>query len=161
MTVGGLVETHWAPRSRRERVLLVLLGLSLILFALWYGVLSPLRRAAGNATLHLERAAATLSDVEANAAEILRSRGAAALGETGFEEALLASASASGVTLTRNRMESTREITVWAEAVDPGALFGWIRVLRLAHGVTVTNLTATRDETGALALEARFAWGAP
>jgi len=159
MRIGDSFLSLWHARSRREQILLLALTVCVAMVAAWYGVASPLRRAAGSAEAHHARAAQAATDVEAAVAEIAGSKGLATLPADGFEEAVLASAAASGLTLDRNRMENAREITIWANAAEPAALFNWIETLQQAHGVVVTNLTATRNEDGALQVEARLARG--
>ncbi len=150
----------WTMRSQREQVLLLTAGALFVALVAWYGVATPFRSAAADAETHRIRAAQQWADVESAVNEIRAANGGAALPEGGIEDAVMASAEVSGVALERNRVESPREITVWAKGVDHAALFTWIKLLQKAHGVVPANLTATRDEDGALDVELRLAGAA-
>lgn len=150
-----MIAPFWTARSPREQFLLATLGVLFAAFVGWYGVALPLQRAAASADAHRARAAQAWADVQAGVTETAGS-GGAGLPDGGIEEAVMASAEASGVALERNRVENAREITVWAKGVDPGALFAWMRTLQKAHGVAAANVTAVRDADGALDVELRF-----
>lgn len=151
-----MIAQFWNGRSTREQGLLIVLAASFAVFVAYYGIMLPLQRAALSADAHRARAAQQWADVQAGAGEI------ASLGNaSGIEEAVTASAEASGVTLERSRVESPREITVWVKGTEPGALFSWLLLLQKAHGVVAANVAATRDDEGALDAELRFAGALP
>jgi general secretion pathway protein M len=151
----------WGARSRREQILLTVLAMLALLFLAWFGIASPLRRAAASADAGYTRAIQQLAIVETARREIMGSSGIAPLPDGGMAEAVTASAAASGMALARTRVESEREMTIWLSAVDARTFFAWAETLRKAHGVVVSNLTATRNEEGTLDVEALFARGAP
>jgi general secretion pathway protein M len=144
----------WNVRSPRERGLLAIVAVLVAGLVAWYGVALPLRRVAVATDAYRARAIADMADAEWAAKAI------GALPDGGIEEAVMASAEASGIMLDRKRMENAREITVWVKDADPGSLFGWLQTLQKAHGVVPSNLTATRDGEGVLDVEIRLLGGA-
>jgi type II secretory pathway component PulM len=158
---NSTLATLWHARSRREHTILIALAAVVAGFTCWYGVASPLRRAAASAGAERSRAAQELALVEAAQREIAGEAGLAPLPSGGMEEAVSVSAAASGIALARTRIGGDREITIWASAVDPRAFFGWVLTLRKAHGIVVSNLTAARKEDGTLDVEALLSGGAP
>ena len=145
----------WKMRSARERGLLLLLSILVLGFVAWYGIASPLSQAAGRSEMHLERAAALLGEVESSRAAIA---GMAVPTDVSLDDVLTLSATEAGFVLEKHS-ENAREATVLGRAPDSATLFAWIEMLRKNHGLTVTNLTAARENEGALRVEAVFARG--
>jgi len=152
MTLGSNTATEWwRTRSARERGLVLLLGVIALALVAWYGIASPLRRAAERSEMHRARAAEVLHEVEAARAEM----GAIAIPSgAALEDVLTLSAAEAGFALETHREENAREIAVSGHAADPAALFGWITMLRTNHGLVVANLTAAREDNGALRVDA-------
>jgi type II secretory pathway component PulM len=151
MTLGfDTANQWWRLRSTRERgLLLLLVALGLTLIA-WYGMASPLRRAAQQSDMHRANATQLLREVEsartAMDAIVIPS-------DAELEDVLKLSAAEADFVLETYRDESAREISVSGHAADPAALFGWITMLRRNHGLVVANLTVVRDENGVLRVE--------
>lgn len=151
------VNQWWGGRSARERGLLLLLAAIGLALIAWYGMASPLRRAAEQSEAHRARAAQLLREVEIARAEI----GAISVPSgAALEDVLTLSAAEAGFELETQREQNAREIAVSGHAAGPDALFGWIEMLRKNHGLVVTNLSAARDENGTLRVEAVLMRGA-
>lgn len=146
----------WGTRSARERTLLALLAFIVLGFVAWYGVASPLRLVAERSEAHRARAAALLSEVETSSAAIGRM---ASPSDASLADILTLSATEAGFNLEKHTEQSGRETTVFGRASDPDALFAWIEMLRRNHGLTVANLTVTREQDGALRAEAALVRG--
>lgn len=141
----------WRLRSARERSLLVLLAAIGFALIAWYGIASPLRRAAQQSEIHRANAAQLLREVERARAEM----GALVTpSDAALEDVLTLSAAEAGFALETHREENQREVAVSGHAADPAALFGWIEMLRTNHGLVVVNLTVAREENGELRAEA-------
>ena len=152
MTLDMHEATHWwRARTGRERALLSLLVIVVLGLGAWYGVASPLKRAAERADMHRARAAALLSEVEASGAVIGRM---AVPTDASLDDVLTLSATEAGFTLEKHTEQGARETAVQGHASDPAALFAWIEMLRRNHGFTVANLTVAREQDGALCAEA-------
>lgn len=158
MTLGIDAATQWwSGRSARERGLLVLLGVVLFGLLAWYGVVSPLDRAADLSERHLARAAALLSEVETSRAAIGHM---VVPTDASLEDVLTLSATEAGFVLEKHSEASARETMVQGRAAEPAALFAWIEMLRKNHGLTVTNFTAKREDDGGLRVQVVFMRGA-
>jgi type II secretory pathway component PulM len=145
MTIAAGAKLLWSERSGRERLLLAIAAVLLGGTLLWYGIAAPLRDGRDEAAAHLAQAAETQSVIDAAAA--LEQPAASA-------EQILASLAPEGLRLDRHDIGDAGEITVRATAPDPASLFGWIRVLQEEFGVAVANLTVSRNNDGAFAVEA-------
>jgi type II secretory pathway component PulM len=141
----------WRARNARERGLLLLLAFIVFGFAAWYGIASPLSRAAERSEMHRTRAAALLREVENSRASIARM---AIPTDASLDDVLTLSAAEAGFALENHSEENARETTVQGHAPEPAALFGWIEMLLRNHGLIVTNLTTAREQDGALRVEA-------
>jgi len=157
MRNGSTMNAWWRERSARERALLALLSFVALALIAWYGVASPMRSAAQRSEMHRVRAAELLNEVESARTAIGRMVIPA---DAALDDVLKLSAAEAGFTLDKHNEENAREITVWGHAPEPAALFGWIMMLRKNHGLMVANLTASRDEDGALQVEAVLVRGA-
>jgi type II secretory pathway component PulM len=156
MTFGfDTANQWWMMRNRRERHLMVLLAILTLGLIAWYGIASPLSLAAERSEIHLDRAAALLSEVERSRAAI---GGMAIPIDTTLDDVLMLSAIEAGFELEK-RDDSAREITVQGRAPNPATLFSWIEMLRKNHGLTVANLTVERETDSTLRVEAIFARG--
>ncbi|MBI1406999.1 MAG: type II secretion system protein M [Caulobacter sp.] len=139
----------WAARSPRERTMLMIMGLILLLVLGWYGVAQPLSRGVTASEQRARRAAAMLSDLEAAARVGGISPGAAAAGARQPLTAVVdATAQAAGVTVDRRREETDGRLTVWLTGVSPTVMMTWLTALAQAHGVAVTDITASRLDNG-------------
>jgi type II secretory pathway component PulM len=129
------------------------LGLVLAVLLIWYGVLTPLRWAAGEAAERRARAVAGLALTQDMARE---SAGGRPKPARSLAAVVDASAAAAGVVIDRRREEADGRLTIWIGAVDPKTLMQWIVILRRGHGVAVTALTATRADAASLEVEIAF-----
>ena len=146
----------WKGRSPRERSLLALLAAISFGLVSWYGIASPLSRAAASSDMHRSRAAALLREVEDSRAIMTRM---AIPTDKSLGDLLMLSALEAGFTLDQHSEANAGETAVRGRASDSAALFAWIDMLRKNHGLTVSNLTAEREKDGGLRVEASFMWG--
>ena len=144
-------------RTRREQILLAIMGVMLIAILGWFAVVTPIQGWRENAAERRIEAADALASVQADVARI---NAAARSGPTGsgepIEPLLIRTAEQSGLTLVRQQAESDGAQTAWLEGAPPQAAFGWIATLEASHGVTVSNLTALKSPEGGLDLQVSF-----
>lgn len=150
MSATERLRTWWFERSGRERLMLEGLGLVLALLLTWYGILTPLRWAAGEAADRRARAVAGLALTQNMAPASVGGRPGAARSLT---QVVDSSAAATGVVIDRRRQDADGHLTIWIDSVDPKTLMQWIVILRRAHGVAVTGLTATKADAASLQIE--------
>jgi type II secretory pathway component PulM len=106
--------------------------------------------------MHRSRAAALLREVED--ARSLIARMAIPTAET-LGDVLELSAAEAGFTLETQSETNEGQTTVHGHASGPAALFAWIEMLRKNHGLTISNLTAERENDGTVRVEAIFVRG--
>lgn len=147
------LRTWWFERSGRERWMLAGLGLVLTLLLIWYGVLTPLRWAVGEAADRRARAVAGLALTQDMTRASVGGRAGPA---RSLAEVVDGSAAATGIVIDRRRQDADGRLTIWVDAVDPKTLMQWIVILRRAHGVAVTALTATKADAANLEVEIAF-----
>jgi general secretion pathway protein M len=149
--MNGLVERAadaWSQRSSREQVMLAVMGLLLIVVLGWFGVVQPLGRAVDASRDKAAEASARLAGIEA----IGRAGGPGltAAASQPLGAIVDATAQAAAVTIDRRREEPDGRLTVWLTSVEPGVMMGWLTSLAQAHGVAVTDVTASRLDGGLL-----------
>ncbi|MDP1874249.1 type II secretion system protein GspM [Phenylobacterium sp.] len=151
----------WTTRSRREQVLLGLMGALLLGFLLWFAVASPLRSAAQDASAHLTRALADEAVVDAARAEIARLGEAAPRAQrSGSVERVVSDTAAAGG-LTVVRVEIDDQNGVQAVVSGPStAVLPWIALLQAEHAIVARHLTLLKGDVGELDVDATFAGAA-
>ena len=160
--MNGLLERGvdaWRQRSPREQVMLAVMAIALIAVLGWFGVVEPLGRAVESSRDKAAQAGARLAGIEA----IGRAAGPGLT--AGSSEPLAAivdaSAQAAAVTIDRRREEPDGRLTVWLTSVEPGVMMGWLTSLAQAHGVAVTDVTASRLDGGLLEAQITLEQPAP
>lgn len=126
-------------------------------FLYWYGGVVPLRKLAASAEARYDREAESLMALRDTLAAIRASREATPrppAGE-GYSTAILASAPAAGVSVSRQRAHGDGGLAVGVDAVDAPALFAWLEALRSTHGITPDTLDVGRRD-GRLHAELAF-----
>ncbi len=153
MTALNQARAWWLGRSDRERLMLG--GLAVVLAALvaWYGVVTPLRRAADVMADRRARAEAGLALAKAALGPGGR-RPAAAAGP--LAATVDASAAAAGIAIERRREDADGRLTVWIASIEPQVLMQWLVTLRDGHGVTVAALSAAKTDRASLEVEIAF-----
>ncbi|MBX3479204.1 MAG: type II secretion system protein M [Caulobacter sp.] len=143
------LRTAWTARSPRERIMLTGLGLIIALVVGWYGMVQPLAHGVAASEQRARRAAAMLADLEAAARAGGASPGAvAAEARQPLTAVVAATAQAAGVTVDRRREEPDGRLTVWLTGVSPTVMMTWLTALAQAHGVAVSDITASRLDNG-------------
>lgn len=152
----------WQARTRREQILLGVMGAALLAFLFWFGVQRPIAQAKAAAAVRYDRALADRAVTEAAAARIsaLEGRQAVQAKRVPAAEAVNASAAAAGLTLARVEPGADGGVQAAVGGVAPAQLFGWLASLQRDYGVTPRHLTVVKDDAGGLSADASFAGGA-
>lgn len=127
----------WQARQPRERVMLAVMAVSIGAFAYWYGGVAPLRNLAASARADHERSAARLAVVRGHLVAVREARAAAPALPDGdaYAAILLDTASAAGISVSRQRARGAGGLAVGIDAVDAAPLFSWLDTLRSVHGI--------------------------
>lgn len=151
MTILDRVQAWWLGRSDRERLLLGGLGIVLAALIGWYGIVTPLGRAAALVDAQRQEAESGLALAKAAAG---RSAGRPSAGSSRSLAAIVdASAAAVGIAIERRREDADGSLTVWIPSVQPGLLMQWILALRTGQGVAVSALVVSRADASSLEVE--------
>lgn len=152
----------WQARTRREQILLGVMGAALLVFVLWFGVQRPIAQGKAAAAERYERALTDRTVVEAAARRIsaLRREAGGEVKRIPVAEAVNASAAAASLTLASVAPEADGGVQAKVGGVAPGQLFGWLASLQRDYGVTPRHLTVIKDDAGGLSADASFAGGA-
>jgi general secretion pathway protein M len=144
----------WRLRSRREQVLLAILGALFALVLAWLLVIRPVgdrlsaaRERHGAAILALAEA----KDRAAAIGRLERERPAALAGSV--QEDVARSASAAGFQLSRIESDGPNRVVLAIEAARPQALFAWVSEMETARGLVVERLTATSNSDKTLSVQ--------
>ena len=159
---SSALQAWWGGRSRREQMLVALMGLSLAGFLLWFGLVSPLASAAEAAEARRAQAVQDKLAVDRTLAAIARLGPAAARPISSRPLGALVSetAAAAGVELARVEADPAGGVRVAVAGASPTVLFPWLATLQREHGVAPRHLTVLKAEGGGLALDATLDRGA-
>jgi general secretion pathway protein M len=144
----------WSARSRRERILLLIL---LVLFGItlaWLLVVRPLGESLASARERHGEAVIALAEAKAGAAAIgrlERERPPSASGPV--ERIVTESASAAGFQLSRIQSEAAGKVSLAMEAARPQALFSWVSEMETKNGLIVERLTANANSDRTLSAQ--------
>lgn len=130
-------------RSRRERVLILGLGLLAVVAVLWYGLALPLMRAREAATLRIETAAELSSRLRTTPAAV-GAPGVAPL-EGALADVVARRAEAAGLALTRVEPDAAGEgASIGIDNARYDAVMPFVAALEGADGAQVRNLSVER-----------------
>ncbi|MFT4933700.1 MAG: general secretion pathway protein M [Pseudoalteromonas distincta] len=148
----------WTGRSRREQILLGVMGALAAGLLLWFGVAAPLRGAAQDASTHLARALADEAVVDAAVTEVARlGEGSPARARSASVESLVAETAATAG-LEVIRIEPAAE-GGGVQAVVSGpstVVLPWIAGLQADHAIAARHLTLLKGDVGELDVDATF-----
>ncbi|WP_394004704.1 type II secretion system protein GspM [Luteimonas sp. WGS1318] len=151
------VSRWWQQREPRERWMLGLMTAAIAAFVLWYGLLTPLRKAADAAQARHEHATLALLQAELQLAQLRdldRRDIAPPVDAAALKAAVLASADRAGLAVSRER-EHGGGFGIEADAATSQQLFAWLDDLRLQRGLAPSTLSVARSE-GRLRVQAGF-----
>ncbi len=163
MTLTARLVPWWRARAPRERAMLSVMAAMLAAFAWWYGLMWPLRTLRDSAGDRYDHAVTTLQAAQAGVAAL--SAGGAegappiALEGEALQRRVLDSASADGLTPSRQRTAADGAFVLEFERVASPALFGWLGTLA-GDGLAPSSLRVAPAD-GRLRAEVGFGGGAP
>jgi general secretion pathway protein M len=151
------MKTWFEGRTRREQVLLAIMGGGLLVFILWFGVWRPVDHARASAERRYERAARDAA-VAARAVAAVRALPAAGAARSGLPvaDAVNAAAQSAGLTLARAEADPAGGLQVAVQGVAPARVFPWLATLQTEYGIAPRHLTVIKDEQGTLSVDATF-----
>ena len=146
----------WNGRTARERWMLAVLGVLVLIVLLWLGVLRPLGAWADQAAEQRAEAVAAQAAVERALTEMsaIRSAPPKPLGKP-LETVVSETAAAAGIALDRVEADPGGGVRVAVEGAEATAVFPWIAQLQTEYGVAAQSLTALKED-GGLVVEATF-----
>lgn len=152
----------WQSRELREQRMLAVMFAAIAAFALWFGVVAPLRHARDAARDRHDRAVAELREVTrgVEAIRALQAQRPAASSADDFARAILDAAAAAQVPVSRQRIDESGVLEVGIDAVDAPALLGWLDGLVRQHGIAPLALDIT-ERNGRLQVQASFRTPSP
>jgi len=144
----------WSGRSERERVLLGIMGLLLVLMLFWLLVIRPINAGKANAQLRLDTATEGAGRVAAVANAVRQARRTAPVTlSASLPVAVGKAAETSGLTLSRLDPQGTDRVVIGISTVRSAALFGWLGALQ-QQGVIVERMTLRTNSDATLSAEA-------
>lgn len=136
----------WEARSRREQIMLAVMGLAVLLVVGWFAVLVPLNGAVKGSEARLSKAGDRFAQLDA----AVRAGGLPVTSGQPLQAVVETSAASAGLTIDRRREEADGRLTVWLTGADPGLMMGWLTSLARGQGVAVSEMTASRTDGGLL-----------
>lgn len=148
----------WTGLSRRERALVGMLVVLVLVTVAWYGVWQPLTQFRRAAAAGYEQALREQQSVQSLLVRIKTAASATrARQHRPLAEAVRQSLERAGITAARFEPDSGDGLRVAVEAVPSSLLFPWIADLQTGHGITPRHLVVVKAGQGLLELDATFA----
>jgi general secretion pathway protein M len=147
----------WTGRSRRDQILLGVMGALAMGLLLWFGVAAPLREAALGASTRLHRALADEAVVDAAVAELARlgERTPTPARSASVESLVAETAAAAGLEVIR--IAPAEGGGVQAVVSGPStSVLPWIAQLQDDHAIAARHLTLLKGDVGELDVDATF-----
>lgn len=142
---------RWDERETYEKIIMGLLGLGLVLAALWFLAVNPVLNAKSEARLQASKAQRDYNIVS-RALPQLGSSTAKTSGQAFSRTVLIDAARTKNVRLTRVQPDGAN-INVWIDDVETGKLYGLINALITQNGAALNRATITAGETGLLSAQ--------
>ncbi len=143
--------TFWNERSTREKLLIVLMVLSLLVFGTYLGAYKPLVAYRATAERRAEAARSLHAEVAKGAARVAAIRAAVAERKpttTGtLRTTITISARRANIVITRLEPEELG-LNVWLDAVPLIDLYKWLETLSREQGIVVRKASIRRQEEG-------------
>ncbi len=136
----------WLARSRREQIMLAVMGLIVVSVLGWFAVLVPLGKAVEASETRVAKAADRFARLDRAA----RTSGLPPAGAQPLNAVVDTTAQAAGLTISRRREEADGRLTVWLTGAQPALMMTWLTALARAQGIAVTEMTASRADGGLL-----------
>jgi general secretion pathway protein M len=147
--MSGLM-TWWNGREPRERMLLSVLAVVASLFALVFLLVLPLQSASARADAALERARADRLAVS----RLPSTTQAAGQARSAFDRtALVGTARARNVRLTRVQPDADGSLSVWIDDTQTAALYGFFEDLLGSYDATLERVIISADGNGQLSAQ--------
>jgi general secretion pathway protein M len=151
------LRSAWAARSRREQIMLAVMGAALVLVLGWFAVLQPLNGAVKASEARLGKAGDRFAQLDAAA----KAGGLPLTTDQPLNAVVDTSAAAAGLTIDRRREEADGRLTVWLTGADSGLMMTWLTALARGQGIAVTEMTASRADGGLLEAQITLGRTAP
>lgn len=147
------LRSYWMERSRREQVLLAIMGALVALVIFWLGIVRPVENGLANARARQAEALERNAHVRAKVQSLRRLPRGPTL-TAPLDQLVGQSAGEAGFTLERNQPQGPGRVDIAIASAKPTAFLAWIAALE-AQGVSVETLTAHPSPTaGAISVQA-------
>lgn len=155
--MSDAIRLWWRARTLREqRLLLVMIGLALIVFA-WLLVVRPLGDALSNARERHGEAVQALAEVRSRAALIANLQGAEPPALGGPLDMVVSNAAVeAGFPVNRIERQGADRAMLVMDNVRPQAFFNWIGQMEQGRGLIIDRLSATANSDQTIAVEVTF-----
>lgn len=143
------IDQWWQELSQREQRLLLLAGVLCGIVAAWLLVYRPLSDFREDARRDHAAALERLVELRAGAAEAerLQKTAAPAAAEGTVRGIATSTAQARGIRLSQLQPGEGGKVALWIEEVDARQFHDWVVALKEKHGIAVTRLSLTANET--------------
>lgn len=153
-----LLKAWWNGHQPRERLILGVGGVLLIIAIFFVAIWEPLHKARQNGESALEQSRKMATRLEAIALEVERSRGVGGATAANRNLSLLAAVDQAsklpdlGKAPSRIQPEGEKEVKVWFEDVSFNALVQWIQILQTQYGLNVSAAEIERRSEGSVSV---------
>ncbi len=148
----------WAGRTVRERRMLMVMGVLILVTALWLGVVRPLQDWRAAAADRAEAAATTLAEVRRTVGVLQPATTDAARPAEGLDPLLRRTADTAGISIVTT-MSPSGQLGFQLSGVRSGPLFEWLWALETDHRLAICSLGIAENADATLNVEGSVSAG--
>lgn len=154
----------WFERDDRERTLLSVMGIMIVLFLLYFLLYLPLKQHRTQLQYQYQAALSDAAIVESAILEASRIKEndsqRLVTSDADIRQVISQSAQQLGLTLTRLQPDQTSGLNVWVDSVETVVFYKWVLELQKKHGIYVARASLNNDNNGLIRVQLLLKSGA-
>lgn len=140
----------------REKLMVIIMGVLIVLFIVWQFILSPLLNYHSDATRQQEQAQKDRSYIEQNISRLGQSSVVGAKKDFSREALLRLSREAGIERLNRIQPQPNGDLKIWIDDVTGPVLYQFLSQVERTHATRITNAQITRKDTDFVSAQVSF-----
>ncbi|UTW56521.1 type II secretion system protein GspM [Kordiimonas sp. SCSIO 12610] len=154
----------WYDRDDRERILLTIMAVMIVLFLVYFLLYLPLKQHRNQLQYQYEAAISDAAIIESAILEASRIQEndtqKLATTDADVRQVISQSAQKLGLTLTRLQPDQTSGLNVWVDSVETTVFYQWVLELQKQHGIYVARASLNNDNNGLIRVQLLLKSGA-
>jgi type II secretory pathway component PulM len=151
------VKKWWFDRDDRERLLLTIMSIMVVLFLMYFLVYLPIKRYRGDLYYQYQAAVSDATIVKSAILEASKIKEndtqKTITSDADIRQVISQSAQRQGLTLTRLQPDQTSGLNVWVDGVETTIFYRWVLELQQKHGIYVARASLNNNSDGLIRVQ--------